>query len=109
MIPIVFGNANYSKMAPEKSFINLNDFETVTDFIEYIKYLDNNVTAFAEYFEWKNYFKVDFFTKVFCQLCEALNDENRAEKTYLDLHKWWFQDANCLGQKLIPTMRTKFL
>ena len=102
MIPIVFGNANYSKMAPEKSFININGFGTITDFVEYIKFLDKNVTAFAEYFEWKNHFRVDFFTKVFCQLCEALNDENRPEKTYPYLHKWWFEDATCHGQKLIP-------
>ena len=108
MIPIVFGNANYSKMAPDKSFINLNDFETIRDFVEYMKYLDNNVTAFAEYLEWKNYFEVDFFAKVFCQLCEALNDDSRPEKTYPDMHKWWFQDSKCQGQKLIPTIRPMF-
>ena len=77
MVPIVFGGANYSKLAPEKSFIHIDDFETTEKFIEYIDYLDKNVTAFAEYFEWKKYLKVNFFSKVFCQLCEALNDKNR--------------------------------
>ena len=109
VVPIVFGGANYSEIAPEKSYINAAGFESPKELANYLKYLDQNNTAYAEYFEWKNYFAVDFFTKVFCQLCEALNDEKRPEMTYPNMHKWWLEDASCRVQKLIPTERPLFV
>ncbi len=46
-------------------------------------YLNGNDTAYAEYFEWKKYFVVSTFSqRVFCQLCQALNDNNLPSKTY---------------------------
>lgn len=57
IVPIVFGHANYSKMAPVKSYINFNEFGSVQKLADYLKYLDQNETAYAEYFEWKQYFK----------------------------------------------------
>ena len=102
MIPIVFGTANYSKVAPAKSYVNVNDFETFEMFVAHLQYLERNVTAYAEYFEWKNHFKVNFFSKVFCHLCQALNDKTSPAKTYSNLHQWWVDDAHCIGDKLIP-------
>jgi hypothetical protein len=77
MIPVVFGSANFSKMAPKKSFINVDDFQTVDEFVRHVRFLAENATAFAEYFEWKNYFKVtkleNFFFSSQNKL-ERLND-----------------------------------
>jgi hypothetical protein len=39
MIPIVFGTANYSKVAPAKSYINVNNFESVQKFADYLRHL----------------------------------------------------------------------
>jgi alpha-1,3-fucosyltransferase len=58
MVPVVLGGGNYSKMAPEKSFIDARNFKSIGDLADYIKYLDKNATAYAEYFEWKSHFRV---------------------------------------------------
>ncbi len=102
MVPIVFGTANYSKVAPAKSYLNVDDFETLEIFVAHIQYLERNATAYAEYFEWKSHFKVNFFSKVFCHLCQALNDETSPVKTYSNMYQWWVDDAKCVGEKLIP-------
>ena len=72
IIPIVLGRANYSKFAPSKSYIDVRDFQSIGQLAEYLKYLDKNETAYAEYFEWKNYFRVIVnYKNVFCQLCQV--------------------------------------
>lgn len=96
MIPVVLGGSDYTKIAPNKSYINAKDFENIEDLASYLKYLDQNLTAYVEYFEWKNYFQVrtDFATPM-CDLCKALNDPSAPEKSYDDIFKWWRTDGSC--------------
>ena len=58
-------------------------------------YLDTNVTAYAEYFEWKSHFKVTLdVNRAFCQLCEALNSPQRyPPKIAENLNDWWREQA----------------
>ena len=91
-----FKNIFFFKIAPHHSFIDARKFESVQKLSEYLSYLNSNDTAYAEYFEWKNFFRIAVERKVaFCQLCQALNNENSPEKVYHDLPKWWNDDANC--------------
>jgi hypothetical protein len=99
MIPVVYGKANYSQMAPAKSYINAQDYESAEKLADYLNYLDKNETAFAEYFEWKRYFQVNYFSRVFCNLCQALNDQSMPKKVYTNIDQWWVQEANCSGQE----------
>ena len=57
IIPVVLGSGNYSKMAPTKSYIDATQFESPKKLADYLTYLDKNITAYAEYFEWKNIFQ----------------------------------------------------
>ena len=99
MIPVVYGHANYSALAPTKSHINIEDFQTLQQLADYLIYLDGNETAFAEYFEWKRYFKVNFFSPIFCDLCKALNDDSMPHKIYENIDQWWVSKAECTGEK----------
>jgi alpha-1,3-fucosyltransferase len=73
IIPIVLGRANYSKFAPSKSYIDVRDFQSIGQLAEYLKYLDKNETAYAEYFEWKHYFQVIVdFKNVFLPLVQGM-------------------------------------
>jgi alpha-1,3-fucosyltransferase len=69
VVPVVLGGANYSKIVPQKSVINALDFESPQKLAEYLQYLDKNATAYAEYFEWKLYFRARIdYGRVFCQV-----------------------------------------
>ena len=73
LVPIVLGGANYSKFAPPNSFIDVRNFKSVAKLAKYLNFLDKNETAYAEYFEWKKYFRVVVdYKNVFCHLCEVL-------------------------------------
>ena len=52
------GGANYSEIAPPKSYINVEDFTNPSQLSEYLQYLVKNHTAYEDYFQWKKYFKV---------------------------------------------------
>ncbi len=99
---MVLGSGNYSNIAPAKSYINAQDFETPQKLAEYLQYLDKNETAYAEYFEWKKYFKVAWRDSIFCQLCKALNDDKMPVKTYTSISKWWFLESNCVLRGNFP-------
>ena len=72
---MVLGKGNYSKIAPIKSYIDAQEFETPQKLAEYLQYLDKNETAYAEYFEWKKYYKMTYKDSLFCKLCKFLNDD----------------------------------
>ena len=58
ILPIVLGGANYSQIAPPKSYINAKDFSSPKELAGHLKYLVENQVEYQEYFEWKTYFKV---------------------------------------------------
>ena len=88
-IPVVLGGANYSSLAPPKSFINVMDFPSVQSLAEYLKYLDRNETAYREYFEWKSDHVVRFETDFGCRVCKHLHRTGWSKgKPPLDLKKF---------------------
>ena len=42
MMQVVFGGADYSQVAPRKSYIDTRDFSTAKEMAEYLIFLDNN-------------------------------------------------------------------
>uniref|UniRef100_F6U9D6 Fucosyltransferase n=1 Tax=Ciona intestinalis TaxID=7719 RepID=F6U9D6_CIOIN len=53
-VPVVWGarKEDLLRLVPENSFIHADDYETAADLAEYLIYLDNNTTAYTEYFNW---------------------------------------------------------
>ncbi|XP_076822877.1 4-galactosyl-N-acetylglucosaminide 3-alpha-L-fucosyltransferase FUT6-like [Clavelina lepadiformis] len=58
-VPIIFGphKDDVSAALPPKSYIHTEDFKNPADLVKYIYYLDKNVTAYAEYLEWRTWVK----------------------------------------------------
>ena len=102
VVPVVLGGANYSEIAPERSYIDAGRFKSPEALAKYMQYLDQNDTAYAEYFEWKPYFNITLYSAVFCQICEALNDPHRPAKTYPDLEQLWLKDSHCKRKGTLP-------
>ena len=96
LIPVVYGGSNYEKIAPPHSYINALDFENPEELANYLKYLMSNTTAYFEYFKWTNDFTVlQDQNRVFCQICEALNEKPLKHNFYQDIKKWWRDQGNC--------------
>ncbi|EUB56139.1 Glycoprotein 3-alpha-L-fucosyltransferase A [Echinococcus granulosus] len=57
MVPIVLGayKEDYESVLPPYSYINVDDFKSISELVQYLLYLDRNDTAYAEYFAWKEY------------------------------------------------------
>lgn len=99
MVPIVYGGANYSEIAPPHSYINALDY-TPEKLAEYLKMLDANDTLYNEYFWWKEYFTVEsgvyqMARHGFCDLCKKLHDDEGSVKYYSELVSQWQYDVVC--------------
>ncbi|CAN8006880.1 unnamed protein product, partial [Ixodes hexagonus] len=97
MIPVVFGGANYSEMAPPGSYIDALNFRTPGDLAEYLKQVTKNATLYASYFEWKTQFKVVHTEHLdLCPLCAKLHSTDFKRTTsYEDLWRWWQSEGRC--------------
>ena len=51
VIPVVYGMGYKNSNLPEKSYIDVFNFESIKHLAEYLKYLDGNDTAYNEYFK----------------------------------------------------------
>nr|XP_053645981.1 alpha-(1,3)-fucosyltransferase C-like isoform X1 [Cherax quadricarinatus] len=96
VIPVVYGSANYSQHAPPHSYIDALSFPTAKALADYLIYLNNNDTAYNEYFRWKRFHRIPGWStnaKPFCDLCERLHTDNDT-KVY-NLKKWFVDDSHC--------------
>ena len=98
-IPVVMGAGPYEKMAPEHSYINVDDFESPKALAQYLNHLSNNPEEYLSYFWWKEHYRVEVTRaarlKSFCQICQMLNDQGLPPKSYHNLNDWWKQSSHC--------------
>lgn len=95
MIPVVYGGANYSEVAPPHSYIPVNNFRSPKVLAEYLHFLDTNEDEYLKYFEWRNNFKVAFasgwctLSKMVAQVDQNMKKGMAPLKVYTDLAGWW--------------------
>ena len=46
---------------PPKSYLHVDDFKSPEDLVKYMRFLDKNITAYAEYLNWRTWLR--FFDK----------------------------------------------
>ena len=103
VVPVVMGglsDAEYDKFAPPRSYLNVRDFQSVSDLARKLESLAANETAYREYFWWTDQYRVQSLSEAFnqaqCQLCELLNHVKRGQvslppvdlRTFWNSHKW---------------------
>lgn len=98
MVPIVYGAANYSAIAPPHSYINAMDY-TPKALAEYLKLLDANDALYNEYFWWKKHYTVEngvyqMARHAFCDLCQKLHQDQQV-KIYEDFVPEWRRSIVC--------------
>ncbi len=78
IVAVVMGGGGYENFAPKSAYIDYRDYETPGHLAKYLKYLDNNSTAYNEYFNWKKWIEkvVEVpFQGYLCETCVMLNLE----------------------------------
>ncbi|VDM40946.1 unnamed protein product [Toxocara canis] len=108
VVPIVLKRSILQPYAPPHSFIAADDFHTVKEMADYLKYLMLNKTAYREYFNWRQKYFVVFLDGArhdqlerpwgFCQLCRLLWQKPQEEHIIVDFKKWWSDSCETSGQ-----------
>ncbi|XP_025074259.1 alpha-(1,3)-fucosyltransferase C-like [Pogonomyrmex barbatus] len=100
IVPVVYGDANYSQFAPPNSYVNALDFESPKELATYLKYLSQDLQRYQSFLQWKKYYRVNDGTKrAVCTLCEVLHKQKKP-KIYSNLSEWYTKDQ-CPVQTLL--------
>ncbi|KAK2165487.1 hypothetical protein LSH36_49g00024 [Paralvinella palmiformis] len=102
MVPIVYGNANYTKLVPAKAFIDVRDFESPKHLANYLLILKETPKKYLRYLSWKRKYSVlqegDFKATGFCRLCNILHTDNYPYKSNYDpVADYWNPDKLCVS------------
>lgn len=98
IIPVVYSGADLSHFLPPKSYIDVNDYETVEDLVGHLEFLSQTPHEYIKYFWWKKYYKIGTsqdLSRIICNMCEKLNEPNFRfrRQTYVDMLGWFYQGA----------------
>ena len=99
IVPVVYGGADYERLAPPHSFIDARKF-TPESLAVYLKQLSANPSLYEAYFSWKDRYTVQAGVEqmarhAFCHLCWKLHADTTA-KVYHSLHPQWSSQTQCL-------------
>lgn len=99
VVPVVYGGADYSRIAPVHSYIDALRYSP-QQLAEYLVKLDHNETLYHEYFWWKDHYTVEagveqMARRAFCDLCKKLHLEEGQIKYYKELETEWEPKNQC--------------
>jgi hypothetical protein len=85
---------DYERIAPKRSYVHVDDYESPKRLAEYLRRLDADDDLYNEYFRWKG--TGEFIdTKFFCRLCTMLHDDGAPAKHYPNINDWWRGPGVC--------------
>jgi hypothetical protein len=101
-IPIVMGLVDYASVMTPVTFIDVRDFTSVKALTDYIKYLDQNDTAYNEIIERKRATKCkgSFSYRYFCRLCQYLYQHKNQIQTIPDVRVVWGTQERCQAKEI---------
>jgi alpha-1,3-fucosyltransferase len=100
VVPVVYGGADYSRIAPPHSYIDARQFEP-KQLADYLKKLDANDALFDEYLQWKDNYVVEYgeekaIQKAYCELCRKLHQDDESVKVYDRVIDWFHPENTCV-------------
>lgn len=91
-VPVVLGPplSDYKAVAPPHSFIHVYEFASVKELGKYLQELVEDKKRYAEYFSWKQQWKVKMYSSWKERLCEVCSKYNSLpqQRVYSDLQAW---------------------
>lgn len=103
VVPIGYGLANYTELAPPYSVINTAHFKSAKSLAKYLIYLRNHPEKYLKYFEWKKNYVVynKFAAEAMCTLCKKMHYDTDV-KTYENIRDWW--KSGCIDHRNIHVL-----
>ncbi|CAF0895018.1 unnamed protein product [Rotaria sordida] len=102
IVPVVFGQTNYSYFIPSSGYIDATQFSTMSSFARYLNETRYDKEKYLSYFSWKKDYVwgLGHFSTPFCDLCLRLHLDSKPN-IIDNIHKWWF-DGSC-GKVHMPS------
>lgn len=94
MIPVGFGGANYSFVAPPNSVIDALAFKRPKDLAKYLFKVAKDEKLYNSFFEWRRTHEITG-EHYACKICQKLHEPFIKPTVYTNVSNWWFGDANC--------------
>jgi alpha-1,3-fucosyltransferase len=96
-VPIVLKGSIYRHIAPPNSYIAVDSFATIKEYIDHLQNLKQNTTAYMEYFRWRQHYELYeppvYFR--FCELCEKLLNASDPIKIWHNIPDWYTGHGVC--------------
>ncbi|KAF7278084.1 glycoprotein 3-alpha-L-fucosyltransferase A-like [Rhynchophorus ferrugineus] len=98
VLPIVMGARpeEYQKVAPEGSYIHVEEFEGPQELAAYLHRLDKDPDLYNSYFKWKGTGQL-INTHFWCRVCAMLHSPF-GSKHYEDINDWWRGPGICTSK-----------
>ena len=96
VVPVIRDGAITSLYHPPHSYIDVNQFPVQGNLVSYLRYVDKNQTAYAQYFKWRSNYQTATMgsQKAFCDLCQRLNNQELYKRQYNNISNWVYQYGN---------------
>lgn len=94
MVPVVYGGASYSRIAPPQSYITVKDYESLKELMKFLRKTGKDKNEYAKYFDWRrNYIVERAWSRPLCDLCKMIANHKsgkwKIDRTYENLRDWW--------------------
>ncbi|XP_063976318.1 alpha-(1,3)-fucosyltransferase C-like [Diachasmimorpha longicaudata] len=106
VIPVVYGGADYTKFAPPHSYINVLDFNSISELANFLLKLADDPMRYSSYFWWKKHYSIEESTKAtLCNFCEKLHNYDLPRESIHDFPAYYIV-RQCYSPDKLPWYRT---
>lgn len=93
IIPIVYGGANYTSIAPEGTFIDATKFPDPKLLADTLQEISNNEDMYERMLMKKRTYTA-YLDPWMCRLCDSLHSGGK-NSVLQDVEEWWINEARC--------------
>jgi alpha-1,3-fucosyltransferase len=102
LVPIVMGasEADYARVAPDQSYIHVNQYPTPEKLADQLHYLIRHPNEYLRYLQWREKTHLDTsnqaeWTNFLCPFCQIAHEQVRSETSRIEFSSWFDPATQC--------------